>query len=310
MHRFLLVDDWVGDRMDTLLSMKVFRLVAELKSFAAAAQRLGISPAMASKHVMHLEQRLSTRLLNRTSRCVNLSETGALYFEQSSQMLDALEEVEGVVSNAAAIPHGTLKLSAPNWMANAAFVSLLADYQRRYPEVQLDIDLGGRMVNLVDEGFDLALRLTHTQPQPGLIVRPLVKMPFQLVAAPAYLDRYGRPANTSELNGHHLLYDALTMNSTHTTKGPTGPLTIKFKPALQSDNQSLLHLAALEGMGVTLLPTFLIAEDLAAKRLEPLFPEQPKHETPLCGVYASRKYLSAKVRTFIDFIVDDLRFAM
>lgn len=295
--------------MDTLLSMQVFRLVAELKSFAAAADRLGISPAMASKHVMHLERRLSTRLLNRTSRRVNLSETGALYFEQSRQMLDALAEVEAVVSNAAVVPHGILKLSAPDWMANPAFVSLLADYQTRYPEVQLDIDLGGRLVNLVDEGYDLALRITYTQPQPGLVVRPLVKMIFQLVAAPAYLDRHGRPTTIDELNGHHLLHNAL-MNSTHTFKGPGGPQTIKFKPVLQSNKQSLLHLAALEGMGLTLLPTFLIAEDLAANRLELLLPDSAKYETALSGVYPSRKYLSAKVRTFIDFIVDDSRFAM
>ena len=172
--------------------MKVFRLVAELKSFAAAAERLDISPAMASKHIMHLEQRLSTRLLNRTSRHVSLSETGAVYLEQVNQTLVALEEAEAVVSKATIIPHGTLKLSAPVWMANSIFANLLAQYQARYPQVLLDIDLSGRLVNLVDEGFDLALRLTRSVDE-GLIARPLSKTRFHLVAAPSYLKQHGHP---------------------------------------------------------------------------------------------------------------------
>ena len=199
MHRFSNVDDV----MDTLLSMKVFRLVAELKSFVAASERLGISPAMASKHVKQLEGRLSTRLLNRTSRHVSLSEAGALYFEQSRQMLDALEEVEAVVSKATVIPHGTLKLSAPVWMANSVFVGLLADYQQRYPEVQFDVDLSGRLVNLVDEGFDVALRSTHT-PHEGLIARPVAKIRFhwsrRLVSRAIRASR-----SVGELDGHSLL---------------------------------------------------------------------------------------------------------
>lgn len=141
--------------MDSLVSMRVFCLVAELKSFATAAQRLRISPAMASKHVMQLEKRLGTRLLNRTSRRVSLSESGALYFEQARQMLDSLDEVEAAVSNATVVPHGTLRLTAPVWMANAIFAGVLADYQARYPEVRLDVDLSGRLVNLVEEGLIL-----------------------------------------------------------------------------------------------------------------------------------------------------------
>lgn len=296
--------------MDTLLSMQVFRLVAELKSFAAAADRLGISPAMASKHVMHLERRLSTRLLNRTSRRVHLSETGALYFEQSRQMLDALAEVEAVVSKASVIPHGTLKLSAPEFLATPAFVNLLSDYRARYPDVQFDIDLGGRLVNLIDEGFDLALRIKHAQPtQPGLIERPLVNIRFHLIAAPSYLERHGRPTTAEELSGHHLLMHQAAMSSTHTFKDATGTHTIKFEPALQSSSSQLLHLAAIQGMGIAFMPKFMIEDDLAANRLELLLPERAKSDSMLCGVYPSRKYLSAKVRTFIDFIAEDSRFA-
>ena len=294
--------------MDTLLSMKVFRLVAELKSFAAAAERLGISAAMASKHVMHLERRLSTRLLNRTSRHVSLSEAGMLYFEQSRQMLEALEEVEAQVSKTTIIPHGTLKLSAPVWMANSAFPSLLAAYQARYPQVQFDVDLSGRLVNLVEEGFDLALRATHTQDE-GLIARPLAKIRFHLVAAPAYLAQHGHPRSVGELDGHRLLmYTLGALGSSVTFGGPTNTQTVKFMPVLRSANETLIHLAAVEGMGLAYLPMFLVAQDIAARRLELLLPERFTSEFPLYGVYPSRRYLSAKVRTFLDFIADDARF--
>lgn len=294
-------------RMDTLLSMKVFRLVAELKSFAAAAERLDISAAMASKHVMHLERRLSARLLNRTSRRVSLSEAGARFLEQSSYALDVLDVAEAEVSKAALIPRGTLKFSAPEFLANSAFVDLLSDYRSHYPDVQFDIDLGGRLVNLIDEGYDLALRIKHAQPsQPGLIERPLVSICFQMVAAPAYLKRHGRPTTADELNGHHLLmHNQAAMNSTHTYRDATGTHTIKFEPILQTSNSELLHLAAIEGMGIALMPKFMIKEDLAANRLELLLPEQAKFETAICGVYPSRKYLSAKVRTFLEFFAEN-----
>lgn len=296
--------------MDTLLSMKVFRLVAELKSFAAAAERLGMSPTMASKHIMHLEKRLSTRLLNRTSRRVSLSEAGAIYFEQSCQMLDTLDEVEAVVSKATVIPHGTLKLSAPVSMAHSSFVGLLSDYRTRYPEVLFDIDLSGRLVNLAEEGFDLALRLIHAAPQPGLVVRPLAKIRAYLAAAPTYLDRHGRPKTAIELNGHHLLmYSLGVMNSTHAFNGPMGTQTIKFVPVLQSTNETILHTAATKGMGIAFFPKYLIEDDLKANRLELLLPEIATFEHTLYAVYPSRKYLSAKVRTFIEFIAEDSRFA-
>jgi DNA-binding transcriptional LysR family regulator len=292
--------------MDTLVSIRVFCLVAEMKSFAAAAGRLGISPAMASKHVMQLERRLSTRLLNRTSRRVSLSETGALYFEEARQMLESLDEIEAVVSKATVVPRGMLKLSGPVWLANPAFVSLLADYRCRHPEVQLDFDLSGRMVNLVEEGFDLALRMTGSLDE-GLIARPVAKVAFQMVAATAYLDRHGRPQTLTELRGHALLKYALIPGNAFPFKGPQGEETVAFDVVLQSENETLLHLAAVEGMGITFLPKSLIAADIEKKRLELLLPGVLTFEGQLFAVYPSRKYLSAKVRTFIDFIAADPR---
>src|SRR5439155_16652612 len=219
--------------MDSLVSMRVFCLVAELKSFATAAQRLRLSPAMASKHVMQLKKRVGTRLLNRTSRRVSLSESGSLYFEQARQMLDSLDEVEAAVSKATVVPRGTLRLTAPVWMANTIFAGVLADYQAQYPEVRLDIDLSGRLANLVEEGFDLALRATGA-PDEALIARPITKVAFRMVGAPAYLDRAGRPTKLSDLSGQALLHYALYPGESFSFMGEHGVETVKLNPVLRS----------------------------------------------------------------------------
>ncbi|XUM20032.1 LysR family transcriptional regulator [Bradyrhizobium oligotrophicum S58] len=290
--------------MDTLVSIRVFCQVAELKSFAAAAERLGLSPAMASKHVMQLEQRLSTRLLNRTSRRVGLTEAGTVYFEQVRQMLDTLEEVEAVVSKATVIPRGTLKVSAPVWFANPLFAGTLAAYRARYPDVVIDLDLSGRLVNLVDEGFDLALRVSAT-PGDGLIARPLVPVLMQLVAAPSYLAAAKRPTTLADLNGHAMLKYAHYPVRAMILPTADGEVTVNFNEVLISGNETLLHHAAVAGMGMAVLPRWMMADDLAAGRLETVLPEALTIKAPLMAVYPSRKYLSAKVRTFIDFIAAD-----
>ncbi|MGJ4951606.1 LysR family transcriptional regulator [Bradyrhizobium sp. HKCCYLS20291] len=290
--------------MDTLVSIRVFCQVTELKSFVAAADRLNMSPAMASKHVMQLEQRLSTRLLNRTSRRVGLTEAGQVYFDQVRPMLDQLDEAEAVVSRATVIPRGTLKVSAPVWFANPLFAGMLAAYRARHPDVVLDLDLSGRLVNLVEEGFDLALRVSAA-PGDGLIARPLPPILMQLVAAPSYLAAAGRPKAVTDLNGHAMLKYALYPLRSVIVPTPDGEVAISFNEVLISGNETLLHHAAVAGMGMAVLPRWLMADDLAAGRLETVLPEAMTIRAPLLAVYPSRKYLSAKVRTFIDFIAAD-----
>lgn len=289
--------------MDTLLSLRVFCAVAELKSFTAAAGRLGLSPAMASKHVMHLENRLGSRLLNRTSRHVNLTEAGALYFNQARQMLDGLDEVEAAVSNVTVTPRGILKLSAPVWIANAFTAGGLAEYHQRYPDVVLDMDFSGRIVNLVDEGFDLALRATASENlDPGLVARPLMDVVFQLVGSVEYLARTGRPERIADLEGHALLlYSGTNWDGSFPVNGTKGEGAARLRTVLRTENETMLHLAALAGMGLAFLPTWMSAPDIQAGRLEVLLPEVLNFTTTLYAVYPNRKYLSAKVRTFIDF---------
>lgn len=289
--------------MDTLTSLRVFCLVAELRSFTAAAKRLGLSPAMASKHLAHLESRLGMRLLNRTSRRVSLTEVGALYVNPARQALDGLDEVEAAIGNVAVAPRGTLKLSAPMWMANPLMARLIADYRQRYPNVSVDMDFSGRIVSLVDEGFDLALRaMARDRLDPGLVARPLMEVPFQFVGAPSYLARTGRPSTLRDLNGHSLLlYSCMSTNGSLTLKGRAGEETVKFRVVMRSENEIMLHLAALEGMGLVFLPKLMTQSDIVQGALEIVLPEDVMFNMPLHAVYPSRKYLSTKVRTFVDF---------
>ncbi|MGK5025284.1 LysR family transcriptional regulator [Janthinobacterium sp. RB2R34] len=291
--------------MDTLRSMRVFRAVVELDSFVRASERLGLSPAMVSKHVMHLERHLDARLLNRSSRHLSLTEIGKVYFEQCREMLDNLDEVEATVGRTTVVPRGMLRLSAPVWFANPIFTRTLAAYRERFPEVTFDIDLSGRVVNLVEEGFDLALRVGQA-PSPALIARPVGKVVFYLVAAPAYLARAGTPRLPLELAAHAMIsYSLMASGNELRFDGPQGSVSVKFQPVLQSNNESLLHAAALDAMGIALLPSWQADADLAAGRLVRLFDDYPLIGGKVHAVYTSRRYLSSKVRTFIDFLADE-----
>lgn len=295
--------------MDTLLSMRVFRRVVEMESFVRAAARLELSPAMASKHVMHLERHLGARLLNRSSRHLSLTEIGRVYFERCREMLDSLDEAEALVGRTVVAPRGLLKLSAPVWFANAIFTRVLADYRQRYPEVGFDIDLSGRAVNLVEEGFDLALRVSQS-PAPALIARPICPIAFHLVAAPSYLAANGRPARPADLDRHFgIVYSLLSGGGETVLDGPRGREGGRLQPVLQSNNETLLHAAALDGMGIAMLPSWQTAADLAAGRLERVLPDYGLQPITVFAVYTSRRYLSSKVRTFVDFIAEPGRLA-
>ena len=290
--------------MDNLVSLRVFVTVAELKSFTAAAERLDLSPAMASKHIQNLEQRVGARLLNRTSRSVSTTEDGALYLNRVRSLLDGLDEAEAQIGETRSMPRGSLRVSLPEWMATAKFAKLISDYQERYPGVKLDLDLQGRMVNLVSEGYDLALRSTFTLDE-GLIARRVAWVPFYLVASPALLDRVGRPEAMSDLNGKpYLAYSRYGTDGHIKTSKEEGDIDIRFKPILSSNSDALLLHAAVQAMGFTFQTGLAIEEALAAGKLEIVLPERLMVRSPLYAVYPSGSYLPAKVRTFLDFLVE------
>lgn len=233
-----------------------------------------------------------------------MTEAGTLYFSHAKQSLEGLDEAESFVSNVAVIPRGTLKMSLPVWAANDLIARVLAEYRALYPDVLFDLDFSGRLVNMVEEGFDLALRATSAERlDPGLVARPLTNVPFQLVGSPSYLSRAGRPSTVDELSSHNLLvFSRLVSNETITLIGRNGLQFIKCRPVIQSENETMLHLAALNGIGLALLPSWMTIRDVKNGRLETVVPDVSNFKTILYAVYPSRKYLSAKVRSFIDFL--------
>jgi DNA-binding transcriptional LysR family regulator len=288
--------------MDTLLSLRVFAAVAEYKSFAAVADRMNLSPAMTSKHVQHVEGRVGARLLNRNSRNVSLTEAGARYLMTVRPLLEGLEEADAQVSETTLAATGTLKVSMPVWMANPTFARIISAYHVQNPNVVLDLDLSGRKINLVEEGVDLALRVTETLDE-GFIARKLTMVEFPLVAAPAFLETLGRPKTTDDLNGApFLIYDAMAASGRIRYGKGENAIDIKSKLVLQTGNETLIHLGACQGMGFAFLPHWLATDDLESGRLETVLPEMGYPRVPLTAIYPDRSFLPAKVRSFLDFL--------
>lgn len=287
--------------MDTLLSLRVFAEVAEHKNFSAVADRLNISPAMTSKHVKHVEARVGARLLNRNSRNVSLTEAGAEYLQTIRPLLDGLAEAESQLTKDSLSPRGTLRMSMPVWMSNPAFAKILAAYHQQNPHVTFDIDLSGRKINMVEEGIDLALRVGFKLDD-GLIARKLGDVTFQMAAAPAFLDSFGRPETPDDLNDAPILaYSQVAADGRIKFGGEKG-VDLKLRPILVSSNESILHQAAVAGMGFAMLPNWATQNDVKGGQLETILPETVWPKLPIQAIYADRSYLPAKVRSFLDFL--------
>lgn len=294
--------------MDRLQCMEIFRQVAELGSFVRTAEKLELSTAMVSKSVRQLEEHLGARLLHRTSRRVSLTQEGQLYLERLSEVLNELEAAEALLSTAAVKPRGVLRIAAPVWLHQQVFSQGLAAYRERYPEVLLDLQLGDRLVDLIEESVDLALRVT-AQPHESLIARRLAPMPFHIVASPAYLDRVGRPKSVSELAQHGMVVNSSIKGWQSLTVYENGVAhQVEVRPVFQTNSTTLAAQAAAAGMGITLLPAALISEAPLKDTLEIILPSSALLQAfSLYAVYTSRRQQSPKVRTFIDFMVEWFR---
>ncbi|MFM0135607.1 LysR family transcriptional regulator [Caballeronia grimmiae] len=291
--------------MDALTSLRVFREVVDAGSFVKAAERLDISTAMTSKHVANLERQLGVRLLHRTTRHLSLTEAGSVYYEQCSEALDILKAAEAAVGVQTAQPQGVLKVTAPGWFANRRFADLLVAYQARYPGVLVDLRLENRFVDLVEEGYDMALRATW-EPSPSLIVRPLCTMPFVLVASRAYLDRHGEPRHPDDIARHRLILPTYTNIESVTLTGPDGEVAVKNHAVLKTNDSSMLLQLVHAGMGLAYVPRWMIDQELASGGLVHLLPQYTAFAPSVYAVYTSRKYMTTKVRTFIDFLSESL----
>jgi DNA-binding transcriptional LysR family regulator len=288
--------------MDTLTSIGVFRQVVESGSFVAAADRLDISTAAVSKHVMHVEQRLGVRLLNRNSRTLSLTEPGRVYFERTKAILDDLHETEVELGSQLTAPRGTLRVTAPSFTACQRVADLLAEYRRRHPAVVVDISFEDRTVDLVEEGYDIAMRIAQDAASlpAGLIARPVRTARFVLGASPDYLKRNGTPKTIGDLERHDFVgvakIDSLPMN------GPQGMTEVPIKVVLRYRTAVGVGHAVAAGIGIGPLPVFFFEDPTFKGRLVPVLPEFPLRGGTLYLAYASRKHVPLKIRSFIDFM--------
>lgn len=289
--------------MDKLTSMLVFTKVAKAGSFAAAAKELGLSRAMATKHVMQLENGLGIRLLNRTTRNLNLTEVGAVYLERCRQILDDMEEMELAVTRLQTEPRGLLKVSATPFFGSYHLAPAIGAYMEVYPDVRVDLTLQTTYVDLIEEGFDLAIQLDELQDS-SLIARSLGTSQRVVCGAPAYFKKHGIPQTPEDLRHHNCLVNlSLSPRDAWQFNIPGGATTVvKVSGTLQANVADALRIAALSGQGLVLMPTYMVGQDIRRNRLQPVLTEYVPAPLQIHAVYPHRKHLSAKVRTFVDFL--------
>jgi DNA-binding transcriptional LysR family regulator len=292
--------------MDRFAAMEVFVRVVESGSFVAAADRLGLSQAMVSRYVQDLESRLGTRLLQRTTRRLSLTEAGAAYFERSQQVLRDIEEMDLSVASQTQQPRGTLRVNAPVVFGTRHLSHFLAEYSARFPDVTIDLSLSDRFIDLVEEGADLAVRIGALG-ESTLVARRLCPIRLVICGSPAYFAKHGRPCTPAELAQHNCLgYTYTRSGNEWPLNGPDGPVNVPVRGSLRANHGEVLCQAAIDGLGLALQPTFIAGEAIERGLLEPVMSDYRPAELSAYAVFLSRKFLSAKVRTFLDFLAEKL----
>jgi DNA-binding transcriptional LysR family regulator len=291
--------------MDRLETLRIFTKVVEAEGFTAAAEKLGLSRALVSKAVIELERSLGARLLERTTRRVRVNEVGAAYYERAQRILSELDEADASVRLLHDAPRGTLRVSAPLSFALLHMKPVVTAYLARNPEVGLSLMLSDRFVDLIDEGFDVAIRVAAPESS-SLVARRIAPARRVLVASPDYLKRRGTPRTPDDLARHRCLPYVAGVAARHEEwrlTGPGGEHVVRASGPLASNNGDMLHCAATDGLGIALLPTFIVGADLQAGRLQSVLPEYKPAELSIYAVYPPNRQLAAKVRVFIDLLV-------
>lgn len=290
--------------MNQLQSMRVFVKVADLGSFVRAAGALALSTAVVTRHVADLEARLGTRLLNRTTRRLSLTESGTTYLERVRHILDDLEGVENMVVARNHEPVGTLRIVAPVVFGLHSLAPVVQSYAERYPEVMPDVTLADRHVDLVEEGFDVGIMVARQMRSASIVTRRLTTGYMTVCATPAYLEQHGTPTRPEDLLKHPCLSRPSEQGGDEKVfTGPQGEVRVRPTNAIAANNTEMLRQFALLGMGVAILPSYLIGRDLASGRLVPLLGDYRLPQIEITIAYPSRLHLPAKVRTFIDHLV-------
>jgi DNA-binding transcriptional LysR family regulator len=291
--------------MDTLQNMRFFLRVAEAGSFTAAAQQMGTTTAQASRAVSDLESHLRTRLLQRTTRRVALTEAGSRYVNRCEQILACVDEAEAEAGNALAHPAGKLKIHAMNSFGQHYVVPMISRYRERYPLVNVELTLSQRMPDLLEEGYDVALLLAPKDLRDSSLISQRLGSACNIAcASPGYIARNGLPRSLSDLASHTCLrlVSPGAMTNEWTFDGPDGREVVKLGPSSFTVNVAgAMAVAICEGMGIGVLPTSSALPYLRAGTLLRVFPEYTIQELQIYAVYPSRQYLDAKVRTWVEF---------
>ena len=287
-----------------LLSMKVFREIVRSGRFVAAATRLEMSAAMVSKHITHVERHLGARLLNRSSRSLSVTEVGRIFFKHCDTILEAVGQAESAVCSYGAEPRGTLRITGPSWIATRRMAEFLSAHRIRCPNVVVDMHLEDRLADIVEEGYDLALRSTVDTPPDGLIARPLQPVSLVIAASKEYLERHGTPRSPAELPQH----DAIMIGSGHfwhfdgpgETRQAPARVVLRFRSVMGAAH------AVSAGMGLAALPLPVLEHDQFQGVIGPILEDYPLRRPTLFAVYDGGKLIPPKVRSFIDHLSEYL----
>jgi DNA-binding transcriptional LysR family regulator len=292
--------------MDKLQAMGSFVAVVDAGSFIGAADASGQSKAAVSRHVADLEALLGTRLLQRTTRRLSLTTEGQAYYARCRDLLMAVNEADAELTATRSEPSGLVRVNAPLTYGILRLAPLWGRFMELHPAIALDITLTDRVVDLVDEGFDLAVRIS-TLNSATLVSRRLASTRLRLCASAQYLRRHGRPKLPQELAGHRIIaYTYLTTPEVWQFTGPGGVVNARLKPCMYSNNGDTCRGAALAHQGIVLQPDFLVGDDLRRGTLQELMPAYRAGELGIHAVYPSRKYLPLKTRLLIDFLAESL----
>ena len=291
--------------MDRLTEMEAFATVVDQGGFTDAARKMGISKSAVSKHVSSLETRLGARLLNRTTRRVSPTEIGLAYYDRARRVLNDAGEADALVSSMQSAPSGLLRISVATDFGVNHMSPILGDFLVDYPDITVNMVLNNRFVELISEGFDLAIRIGEMEDS-SLRARKLTETTKRLIAAPGYFEQFGRPEKIDDLNNHKLLhYSNQSAGNVWKLTAPSGEKRqVRTQGWLTvNDGQSLLN-ACVSGLGIAYLPSFLYADALRQGLVEEAMPELPKETQGIYAVYPPGRYTQPKVRTFIDFLVE------
>ncbi len=290
--------------MDRLLTMEAFVRVVDAGSFTAAARQWGRSKAVVSKYVNALEDHLGVQLLRRTTRSLSLTEAGRAYRERCTDVLGEIQSLEVSLREGVAAPRGPLRVSAPPGLASHYLHIMTKDFIARFPDVTIDLDLTHRMVDLVEENIDVAIRVTDPRDS-SLVARRIAPVPIVAVAAPSYLRRRGTPKKPADLREHDCLVDTNFRDQQRWRFRTDGkPETVTVDGPLRVNNPDAIRDLAIDGLGIGLVPEFVVREALRARKLRQVLPGAVALRWSVLAVYPRRRYLPLRVRAYVDHLVD------